>query len=92
MRMLIKSESYCYKGKIISLYGQLLCELSGEMIIKLFGNCTVRNTAWMAQRCNSSNGSTINRSDRGNPKSICYNNGRKKEHKAERGGIQIQIL
>lgn len=40
MRMIIKCESYCCKGKIISLYGQLLCELSGKMIIKLFGNCT----------------------------------------------------
>lgn len=28
------------KEKTISLYGQLLCELSGKMIIKLFGNCT----------------------------------------------------
>lgn len=28
------------KDIIIPLYDQLLCELSGKMIIKLFGNCT----------------------------------------------------
>lgn len=28
------------KEKIISLYGQLLCEFSDKMIIKLFGNST----------------------------------------------------
>lgn len=28
------------KDIIISFYSQLLCEFSGEMIFKLFGNCT----------------------------------------------------
>lgn len=28
------------KEKIIFLYGQLLCEFSGKITIKLFGNCT----------------------------------------------------